>query len=147
MRVALLLIVLTGLACTSGPALPQKLDSRNDLCSSCRMPVSDPSLAAQIVAPHEEPLFFDDLRCLRDYLVAEHPLPPGAVAYVADHRTRAWVEAGRAVFVKLPALETPMGSHWAAYANEASRLEDPDAAASSPVAATAIFGSSGPQGD
>ena len=142
-----LLVALALAACAPGSALPQQPDSRSDLCSSCRMPVSDPSLAAQIVAPNEEPRFFDDLRCLRDYLAVEHSLPRGAVVYVADHRTRAWVEAGRAVFVGAPAFQTPMGSHWAAYADERSRQADPDAAGGVPVPASEIFGTAGPPGD
>lgn len=128
------------LGCSTGPAPPQPLDTRNDACSSCRMAVSDPGFAAQIVAPVEETRFFDDLRCLRDYLAQGRDLPPGAAAYVADHRTRAWVRASQAVFVRAPALATPMGSHWAAYADEASLRADPDAEGSSPVPAAEILG-------
>ena len=111
------------------------------------MPVSDPSVAAQIVAPNEEPRFFDDLRCLRDYLAAEHSLPRGAVAYVADHRTRDWVKARQAVFASVPALQTPMGSHWAAYVDEHSRQADPAGVGSTPVPASDVFGAAEPPGD
>jgi copper chaperone NosL len=142
-----MLIALALAACAPGAAVPQQPDSRNDLCSSCRMPVSDPSLAAQIVAPNAEPLFFDDLRCLRDYLTAGHLLPEGAVAYVADHRTHAWVKARQAVFASLPSLDTPMGSHWAAYTDEESRQVDPDAAGSSPLPVSELFGAAKPPGD
>jgi copper chaperone NosL len=138
-------LALVAIACAS-KAVPQQPDPRNDLCSSCRMPVSDPRLASQVVAPNEEPRYFDDLRCLRDYLAAQRSLPPGAVAYVADHRTRAWVEAAQAVFASVPALETPMGSHWVAYADEGSLRADPDAAGSSRVSASDIFGPAGPPG-
>ena len=138
-------LALAVIACSS-TALPQQPDPHNDLCSSCRMPVSDPSLAAQIVAPNEEPRYFDDLRCLHDYLAEKHSLPPGAIAYVADHRTHAWVKAAQAVFASLPALETPMGSHWVAYADQNSLREDPDADGSSPVSASDIFGPAGPPG-
>ena len=144
---AVLAVALVALACAPGAAVPQQPDSRNDLCSSCRMPVSDTSLASQIAAPNEEPRFFDDLRCLRDYLAAESPLPPGAVAYVADHRTRAWVEAKRAVFASVPGLQTPMGSHWAAYADEDSRRADPQAVESSVVPSSEIFAAARPPGE
>src|SRR5215471_6902712 len=106
LAVAILLLLV---ACSGAPQ-PQQPDARNDLCSSCRMPVSDPSLASQIVAPGEEPKFFDDLRCLRDYLATQGPTPRGAVIYVADHRTRQWVKASRAVFASLASTDTPMGS-------------------------------------
>jgi copper chaperone NosL len=91
------------------------------------MVLSDVSSAAQIVAPGEEPRFFDDLRCLRDYLSA-NPLPKAALVYVVDHRTHAWVEAARATFASAPAIETPMGSHLLAYADENSMAADSHAA-------------------
>ena len=138
-------LLLTATACSSQAPRPQNPDSRNDLCGSCRMPVSDPSLAAQIIAPNEEPRFFDDLRCLRDYL-AGNPLPRGAVAYVADHRTRDWVPAARAVFASAPSVETPMASHWVAYADENSRRADSRAGESTLISPTEIFGAAGPPG-
>src|SRR5262249_29721428 len=143
---AAMLLLLAICACSSQPARPQAPDPRNDLCSSCRMPVSDPSLAAQIVALNEEPRFFDDLRCLRDYLAAERALPRGAVAYVADHRTREWIEASPAVFASARTVATPMASHWVAYADEASRRADARAGDPTPIPATEIFGAAGPPG-
>jgi copper chaperone NosL len=85
------------------------------------MAVSDAGFAAQIAAPGEEPRFFDDLGCLRDHLRTRPRLPPGAVAFVADHRTRAWVRASRAVFTRRESVETPMSSHLLAHADAASR--------------------------
>ncbi len=61
-------------ACAGGPPNPAALDTRNETCGSCRMPVSDASLAAQIVAPGEEARFFDDIACLRDFLARSPPL-------------------------------------------------------------------------
>ena len=90
------------------------------------MAVSSAAFASQLVAPGELPRFFDDLGCLADYLKAGKA-PAGATAFVADHRTRAWVRADRAVYTRVPGLETPMGSHAIAHADAASRDADPDA--------------------
>ena len=140
-----LVIVSAGawLGCAPGEARPASLDAAGDQCASCRMLISEPRLAAQIAAPGEEPRFYDDLRCLRDGLRAGRPLPRGAVVFVADHRTGDWVRADRALFVYLPAVSTPMASHWAAYASDASRRADPAAAGSAPVAADTILGDGG----
>ncbi len=127
-------------SCSSGPARPSAVDTVNDTCGSCRMAVSDKHFAAQIVAPNEEPRFFDDLRCLRDYLANVPSLPPRAVAYVADHRTGSWVRAARAVYVEVPSLSTPMGSHWVAYTDPGSRDADPYARGGVALPAAAIFG-------
>jgi len=140
--------VLAGLLswrCAGPEALPARLDAKNDTCAACRMPVSDPKLAAELVAPGEEPLFFDDVGCLRDYL-AGHPAPRGATAYVADHRTGAFVRAGRALYSRCPSVETPMASHLVAHADTASRDADPAARAGTRLAPRDVFGPAGPPG-
>ncbi len=132
------------LSCAAGDPPPAALDTRNDACRFCRMPVSDARLAAQIAAPGEEPRFFDDIGCLRDSLKQGARPPSGAVSYVADHRTGAWVRAGAAVYSRCPSLETPMGSHLMAHADPASRGADPAARGCAPVSAGEIFGHDGP---
>ena len=109
---------------------------------------SDVHFAAQIVAPGEEPVFFDDIGCLRDYLTSKGAatveLPAGAVAYVADHRTGAWVRAADAVFTRAGARSTPMGGGLIAHADGASARSGSDAKGGAPVDVAAIFGPAGP---
>ena len=131
-------------ACRGGDARPAAVDTRNDACASCRMPVSDPTLAAQLAAPGEEARFFDDIECLRDFLAHAGSLPIGSVAYVADHRTSAWAPAAGAVFSRCHSIETPMGSHIVAHANTASRAADPTASACAPLSPEELFGPAGP---
>jgi len=141
-RFAILLAAAAPFACSGGGSSPAKLDPNTEVCRSCRMPVSDPGLAAQIAAPGEEPKFFDDIGCLRDFLVHAPPSKE-SVAYVADHRTLKWVRASAAVYTKA-AISTPMGSHWIAHADAASRDADPDAKGGVSVDRTEIFGKGGP---
>ena len=136
--VSLSLVLLLS-ACSGRGTGPASLDTRTEVCRSCRMPVSDPRLAAQIVSPGEEPKFFDDLGCLRDFLRSS-PLAAGSAAYVADHRTGKWVAATAAVYTKAPGLATPMGSHWIAHADSASRNADAAAAGGAPVPAMEVLG-------
>ena len=134
------LVVVAAFAVACGGALePAALDTRNEACASCRMAVSDARFAAQLVAPGELPRFFDDLGCLADYLKAGKA-PAGAVAFVADHRTKAWVRADAALYTRVPGLATPMGSHVIAHADIASRDADADARAGVAVAAAELFG-------
>jgi copper chaperone NosL len=109
------------------------------------MAVSDARFASQLVAPGELPRFFDDLGCLADYLKAGKA-PAGALVFVADHRTKAWVAADRAVYTRVPGLATPMGSHVIAHESAASRDADPDAKTGTPVAPTELFGPARPDG-
>ena len=133
-------------ACGGGTPGPATLDPRHDACRACRMTVSDPRTAAQIVAPGEEPMFFDDIGCLAAYLRQGPPPAKGAVAYVADHRTRAWVLASRATYTRVARLETPMSSHLVAHADAASVRADPDTQDGTLVGVAEIFGPAGPPG-
>jgi copper chaperone NosL len=132
-------------ACVAEGVPPATLQA-GDSCAFCRMVVSDPRFAAQIVAPGEEPRFFDDIGCLANQLRIG-PTSAVAVAYVADHRTRAWVRASQAVYTRVDALSTPMGSHLLAHADAASRDQDPDARGGATVAATEIVGESVQRGN
>jgi copper chaperone NosL len=107
------------------------------------MAVSSAVFASQLVAPRELPRFFDDLGCLAGFLKAGKA-PAGAVAFVADHRTRAWVRADRAIYTRVPGLETPMGSHVVAHADAVSRDQDADARGGTPVPVSELFGPGGP---
>ena len=117
--------LLTALGCAASAPGPAALDTKNEACTSCRMLVSDAHTASQIVSPGEEPLFFDDLACLRRYR-ASHPLPAQAAIYVADHRTGEWVGAANAVYTQTR-LQTAMNGGVLAHASAASRDQDPAA--------------------
>jgi copper chaperone NosL len=134
---------LFALACAAGPPRPEPLDARNEACASCRMAVSDARFAAQLVAPGEEPRFFDDVGCLSAFLKAGRA-PAGATAFVADHRTREWIRADRAVYTRVPGLETPMGSKLVAHADPSSRDQDAAAHAGAPVSMAELFAAGEP---
>jgi len=103
------------------------------------MAVSEARFAAQLVARGEEPFFFDDLGCLRDFRRANGGAP-SRTAYVADHRTRQWVSAERAVYTRVPGLATPMGSQLVAHADAPSRDLDPSVRGGSPVPVAEVLG-------
>jgi copper chaperone NosL len=110
------------------------------------MAVSAAGVVAQLVAPGEEPRFFDDIGCLASFL-KEHPeQPAGAIAFVVDHRTRTWVRADAAIYTRVPDLDTPMGSHLVAHADEGSRHDDVVSARGSAATNANIFGARMPPG-
>ncbi len=130
------------LAGCSSAQQPAQVDTRNDACAHCRMTVSDLRFAAQIVAPGEEPRFFDDIGCLRDFL-KKAEVSKGATSYVADHRTKTWVAADKAVYVRNDQVQTPMASHLLAYGDPESRDADRDGIGTR-LTVTAVFGPGGP---
>ena len=135
----LLLPVLLFACAADGPPPPAPLDTASESCRHCRMMVSDARFAAQLTAPREEPLFFDDAGCLRDFLAAHPDERARFTAYVADHRTRAWVLADQAVYTRVEGLATPMDSHLIAHVDEASRAADPDAAGGTRLSPQEVF--------
>jgi len=137
MKIALLWIVTIGAACSTSALAPVRVRAGEDTCAHCRMTVLSVRTSAQIVAPGEEPVIFDELGCLRDYL-ADHTTAPDALIFVADHRSGDWIEARHALFTRT-ALSTPMASGLIAHADAASRDADPDAHDGMLVDASAVL--------
>jgi copper chaperone NosL len=144
-RVRALVVVLgCAVACGGGALGPVSLQPGTP-CSHCRMTVLDQKLASQLLAPGEEPRFFDDLGCLTAYLAA-HPPEPRARAFVADHVSGAWIDAARAAYSRSEATATPMGSHLVAHADTAARAADAPIRDAQPLTAGSVFGAAGPPG-
>ena len=143
-RLALALVFASVLAgCGRGTVAPAQPDTRHDACGWCRMAVSDLRFAAQLVAPSEEPRFFDDIGCLATFLKSGGAPARGQVAWVADHRTKQWVRASSAVYTKVPGLLTPMNSFLVAHADATSRDADDSAKGGTARSVIDVFG---PQG-
>ncbi len=107
------LIVMTAASC--GAPQPKALDLNTDLCAFCKMNVSDPRFAAQLVTAKGRTYMFDDIRCLRDYLAEQSNA--GDMAYVSDFCAPGqWVLAGDAILLESPAFQSPMGGNTAAFA-------------------------------
>jgi copper chaperone NosL len=128
----------------AAPAGPAAIALSQDACASCRMLFTSTATAAQIARDGEEPVLFDDLECLREYL-GRGPIAPDAAIYVMDHRTLRWVEARQAVVTRARQLDTPMGSGLLAHGDAASRDADPAARGGVPVDRRELLGP--PPGD
>lgn len=144
-RAAVLMALLLVSSCRLlQPASPAGLQPGERNCRECRKKINDLRFAAQLAVPAQEAQFFDDIDCLKKYLVHERAPLQGAVAYVVDHRTREWVMASRAVYTRCPNIETPAGSHLVAHADEASRNADTEVCTEARIRMTEIFGAAGP---
>ena len=118
-------------------------------CAWCRMAVSDAALRrADRRARPRSRASSTTSAASRDYLRAERSCPTGAVAYVADHRTRAWVRGGRG---RLHAGARRWRRRWA---RTSSRTPTPPRATPIPTAAGGtplprrreVFAPAGPPG-
>ena len=86
-----------------------------DMCSQCRMAISQQAFAAEIVTQAEEVFKFDELGCLEKFKVKSPELEITAV-FVKDYETKAWLPFERSVIVQT-SLQTPMGSGKIAFAD------------------------------
>jgi copper chaperone NosL len=88
-----------------------------DVCSYCKMAISETQYAAEILTEDGEPLPFDDLACLALYL-KERQVNVGAI-FVMDYSSRTWVKAEDAHFLRSPRFKTPMSGGIAAFREKA----------------------------
>jgi copper chaperone NosL len=79
-----------------------------DNCAHCRMAISDPHFASEILDQNGDALKFDDLGCMLQYR-AGHPGMAIAGVFLKDYETLGWLRYEQASIVKT-GLSTPMGS-------------------------------------
>jgi copper chaperone NosL len=136
MKILMAAVAAIAIGCASSAA-PVEVRLGEDACAQCRMTLVSTRTAAQIIAAGEQPVIFDDLGCLREFLDS-HPQPPGARVVVVDHYSGEWIDAATAVFTKTTTA-TPMASGVIAHAGSASRDADPAARGGQIIEPSAIL--------
>ena len=110
--------VLTALGLIGCSSDLRPVDIENgDMCSFCRMAISEKQFAAEMITAEESVLKFDDVGCLLRYLKARADAPNAAAIYVADSDNKKWLKAEDAFFVRSTTVKTPMGSGIIAFAS------------------------------
>lgn len=137
MRTALVIACTLAAGCAVGRPEPIEIRLGSDACASCRMTLVSVKTAAQVISRGHEPLIFDDLGCLRNYLASTRP-PEDAMIVVADHRTGLWVDATDAVYTQT-SQPTPMGSGIVAHSDARSRDADAVALGGTAVSADHVL--------
>ena len=115
-RIVLLMFSCSLFSCGRSETKPVELFPE-DMCAYCRMGMSDPRFAAEIISDGSEVFKFDDIGCMDRYRV----LTPGltvAAAFVKDFETSAWIRFEKSIVIKT-GVATPMGSGKVAFADSA----------------------------
>jgi copper chaperone NosL len=124
-RVLLLFITLMALGCAQ-PA-PGVIHYDSDACDHCRMTISDPAFAAQVVTRTGKVYRFDDPGCLVSFVAAGHVSRSDIHSiWMNDHaHPETLVDATHALFVVSERLRAPMNGGIAAFASrvDASALQ------------------------
>lgn len=104
-------------ACAGGAVKPVDIES-SDMCSFCRMAISEKRYAAEIIDQEENVMKFDDIGCMLRYRDAAGTTLKPAAIFVNDFETREWLPAEKAFFARPANVKTPMGSGIVAYATK-----------------------------
>lgn len=111
-------IALTG--CGESPTLdPPDVRWGQDVCAECGMILSETRYAAAViylVDGERNVRLFDDIG---EMFEIDDPPRHDVRYWVGDAGTERWIDAETAVFVRSPAIHTPMGRGVAAFADEA----------------------------
>ncbi|MCP5114401.1 MAG: hypothetical protein GY953_26525 [bacterium] len=103
------------IGCLGGRPEPVEIALNEEICSHCRMAVSQRQFAGEVVTPSGRVDYFDDIGCLAAWLRQQQPAT-GAGVFVVDYENGEWLEAAAAQFVRSEAVSTPMGSGLTAFA-------------------------------
>jgi len=94
-----------------GHEKPKAVDIEpGDMCSSCKMAISQKKYAAEFIDQDGKDLKFDDIGCMFRF-VKERGLKDRVEAwFVMDYRSQHWLRAESATYVKSVSMPSPMGS-------------------------------------
>ena len=106
-RFAIHIVVLLLIGCGASEVRPVDLFPEDE-CAHCRMSVSDPKYASQIISENGDVFKFDDLSCLEKFR-KEHTEVKISAIFVKDFESAQWLQYEKSIIVKT-GIETPMGS-------------------------------------
>jgi copper chaperone NosL len=116
---SLAIFFVLGLAACAANLGPVDIEN-GDMCSFCRMAISEKQFVAEIILADETVLKFDDIGCMLRYQKAKPSADKPSVIYVVDSETRQWLKTDDAYFIRSQTVKTPMGSGIIAFASATS---------------------------
>ena len=79
-----------------------------DMCSYCRMAISEKQYAAEVIDSDGQAFKFDDIGCMLDFVESKKNKAPIAAYFVMDFDKREWIKGEDAFYVRTSEVETPM---------------------------------------
>jgi len=94
-------------ACAQKPADPVEIEP-SDMCSYCKMAISEKRYAAEFIDKQGEAYKFDDLGCMKQFLQTKELGQDGGNLFAIEYESRQWLPAQLASFVRSNQFKTPM---------------------------------------
>ncbi len=101
-----LVFVLAFTACREAEIKPVDI-AAEDVCTHCKMAISEKQFAAEFITQDSDALKFDDIGCMLDYL-KEKPDTKVVAYFFVDYETKQWVKGSNASFAKSGEITSPM---------------------------------------
>lgn len=108
------------LGCGSAEIKPVEIYSE-DMCSQCRMAISEHVFASEMIMADGEVFKFDDLSCLEKFREKSAGRKIAAT-FVKEYETKKWLPYERSTIVRT-GIRTPMGSGKVAFADSSQARE------------------------
>jgi copper chaperone NosL len=94
-----------------------------DMCSYCKMAISEKQYAAELIDGEGQPSKFDDIGCLLNFIKKRSVSVSAASFFVMDFDQRQWIKAESAYYVRSSELTTPMNGAIIAFKNQSTAQE------------------------
>ena len=94
-----------------------------DMCSFCKMAISEKRYAAEFIDSEGQPFKFDDIGCMVSFIKSKGDKDRISAYFVMDFDDRQWLKAGAAYYVHSTELQTPMSGQLVAFKDEARATE------------------------
>lgn len=94
-----------------------------DMCSHCRMAISEKQYAAELIDSEGTAFKFDDIGCMVNFLKSGKNKTTMATSFVMDFNERKWIKAADAFYVRSSEFTTPMNGGMVAFRTEAKAQE------------------------
>jgi len=94
-----------------------------DMCSYCKMALSEKRYTAELIDSEGQAFKFDDIGCMANFIKSKKNQAKTIAYFVMDFDERQWVKAEEAYYVRSPELRTPMNGGVVAFKNESNAKE------------------------
>jgi copper chaperone NosL len=94
-----------------------------DMCSYCKMVISEKRYAAELIDSEGQAFKFDDIGCMANFLKNKKNTAKIVAHFVMDFDERQWIKAEEAYYVRSSELATPMNGGLIAFKDRSKAQE------------------------
>lgn len=122
LKIVAVLGFLSVIGCQTSRIEPVAL-APEDMCSYCRMAISEKQYAAELIDSEGQAFKFDDIGCMSNFIKSKRNNAKPVAYFVMDFNERQWIKAEDAYYVRSSELTTPMNGGIVGFKTESSAQE------------------------